>query len=131
MGEEEGKVTAEEALAPQLGTDTIDLMRGRINPARLSNINDIEKLWMSYFMSETLVPKEDGGDAAREFIEKYLNLAMSVGGRRVTQMIQMVAGSKGAASGVELVKKPGWFTRNILKRKWKEEAEEEGKIIVE
>jgi len=119
---------AEASLAPQLGTDMLDLAQGIFDIRRLSNINPLEKVWMSYFL---LAPMERGGRFARNFINNYLNLAVSEGGQRVRQMIQMVAGSKGTPVIGEIVKKPNWFARNITNRKWREKAEEEGKLIVE
>jgi len=119
---------AEEVLAGQIGTDNKDLAMGRIDVRRLTYLNAIEKICIAYFL---MVPKKRGGRFAQGYFSNYLNLAMSEEGRRVNQVIKMVAGSKGTTSGVEFVKSPGWVGRNLTKRDWRKQAEEEGQVVVE
>lgn len=121
--------TAESTLAPQLGTDIIDIMLNKkVDMRRLSKTGPLDKAWIAYFL---LLEDEEGGDFARQFCNNYLNLAVSEDGWRVNKMIQMVAGSKGVPAVGDLMKKPGWVTRNITDKSWKKKADEEGKTIVE
>jgi len=121
--------TAEETLGPQLGTDPKHLsIFHTFDPRILSKLEPTDVLWISYF---SRIPDLEGGEYARDFIADFEKYAVSVEGWRTNKMIQMVAAGKGTTSGVEFLKKPGWFGRNISDRKWKEKAEEEGKVIVE
>ncbi|MHA1829052.1 MAG: hypothetical protein ACTSX6_10455 [Candidatus Heimdallarchaeaceae archaeon] len=124
--EEKEERTAESTLAPQLGTDFIDLMRGRVDVRRLTYLNELEIVWLSYFL---MIPNHRGGRFARRFCENYMNLKMSEGGRRVNQMIQMVAGSRGVPVFRE-VDKRSWVERHLTLRD-EEKAREKGKIAVE
>lgn len=120
--------TAEEALAPQLGSDVSDIQQGKFNMLRLSKIDPIDIIVISHFLQ---VPPERGGNYAKKFFTNYLNLAVSVDGWRTTKIIQAIQGSKGASSVGELMKRPGWLGRNVTQRDWKRRAEEEGKTVVE
>jgi hypothetical protein len=127
--ENKSELTAESHLAPQLGSDTAELVKGKYDMRRLSKLDPLDKIWIAYFLQ---VPVEDGGEYAREFCENYMNLAVSDDGWRVNKMIQMVAGAQGSPTQVgELVKKPGIIGRNITNRNWKQKAEEQGQQIVE
>lgn len=120
--------TAEQTLAPQLGTDIADLVNKKVDMRRLSKLGPIDKVWIAYFL---LLEPEEGGDFAYQFCDNFLNLAVSEDGWRVNKMIQMVAGSKGVGGVGELMKKPSWVGRNITQRSWQKKADEEGKTIVE
>ena len=125
---EKEELTAESHLGPQLGTDTVDLVKGKVDMRRLSKLGPIDKAWLSYF---SMLSDEEGGEFARRFCDNYINYAVSEEGWRTNKMIQMVAGSKGAPSVGELVKRPGVLQRNITDREWKKKAEEQGQTIVE
>jgi len=86
-----------------------------------------EILALSYF---ALIPKAEGGEYARDFIEEYQRRKMSLGGWRANQLIRLVSGSKGVGTE-KIVKKPGIIGRTITNRGWKEKAEREGAVIVE
>jgi len=86
------------------------LVTGKYDMRRLSKLAMLDKVWLSYFL---MVPKKRGGRFWTEFCGNYMNLAVSEDGWRVNKMIQMVAGSKGAPSVGELVKKPGVLQRNM------------------
>ena len=127
--EERKEPTAESTLAPQLGSDIKDLTtQHKVDMRRLSNINPIDKAWISFFL---LVDDEEDGGYFKEFCEQYLNLSVSEEGWRVNKIIQAIASSKGATGVGELMKRPGWLGRNISQRDWKKKADEEGKTIVE
>ena len=126
--EKPSEPTAEGHLAPQFGSDTVDLVKGKYDMRRLSKINELDKIWIAFFR---MVPDMEGGSFTNEFCDNYLNLAVSEEGWRVNKMIQAIAGSKGATSVGELVKRPGLLQRNITQRDWKKKADEEGKTVVE
>ena len=126
--EKPSEPTAEGHLAPQFGSDTVDLVKGKVDMRRLSKINPIDKAWISFFL---LVDEEEDGGYFKEFCEQFLNLSVSEEGWRVNKMIQAIAGSKGATGVGELMKRPGLLQRNITQRDWKKKADEEGKTVVE
>jgi len=126
--EKKPEITAEGSLSPQLGSNTTDLVTGKFDMRRLSKLGTLDKVWLSYFL---MVPKKRGGRYWSMFCDNYMNLAVSDDGWRVNKMIAMVAGSKGAPSVGELVKKPGVLQRNITQRDWKKKADEKGQTIVE
>ena len=92
-----------------------------------TNLNEAEVLALSYFSQ---VPDNMGGKYAKKFIEDYRRHKMSVGGWRANQLIRLVAGSKGVATG-KVVRKPGLIGRAITNRGWKENAQLEGAEIIE
>lgn len=126
--EKKEEITAEGVLAADFGTDQIDIAKGQVDIRRFSKIGPFDKIWIAYFLQ---VPKERGGGFARKFCYHFLNLACSEDGWKTNKAIQLVAGSKGAPSVGELQKKPGWIGRNVTKRDWKKEADEEGRTIAE
>jgi len=126
--EKKEELTAESHLGPQLGSDTTELVKGKVDMRRLSKLGPLDKAWISYFLLKK--PKK-GGRYTNRFCENYMNLAVSEDGWRVNKMIQMVAGSKGAPSVGELQKKPNIVARNVTQRDWEKKAREEGKTIVE
>jgi len=113
---------AEQSLAPQFGTDPQDLAEGRFDIRRLSFINPIEKVWTAYFMQ---IPDEEGGEYARDFVSNYLNLSMSEGGRRATQIINAIGASKGGS--VQTRDERSWTERHLTLRD-EAEARQKGKI---
>ena len=92
-----------------------------------TNLNEAEVLALSYFSQ---VPDNMGGKYAKKFSEDYRRHKMSVGGWRANQLIRLVAGSKGVATG-KVVRKPGLIGRAITNRGWKENAQLEGAEIIE
>ena len=92
-----------------------------------SMLNEAEVLAISYFEQ---VPYLEGGEYARAFCESFRRHKMSLGGWRANQLIRLVAGSKGVASG-GIVRKPGFIGRHITNRGWRENAQLEGDQIIE
>jgi len=72
-GSESAKV-----LVPQYGSDEDWLREGKIDVRRFSHIDEIDPYWCSYFR---LIPKEQGGEWASNFVTEYLNHMYSVDGR--------------------------------------------------
>lgn len=98
------------------------------NDSRQNSIlNEAEVLAISYFEQ---VPTLEGGEYARDFCESFRRHKMSLGGWRANQLIRLVAGSKGVAGG-GAVRRPGFLARNITDRNWRQNAEMEGKEIIE
>ena len=126
--EKEKQLTAEGTLAPQFGSDTTTMVKGKFDIRLLSKIGPLDVIWLGYFMN---LPDEEGGEFARMFCENYLYLSNSEEGWRMNKMNQAIAGSKGATAVGALMKKPGIVARNITDRGWKKRAEEEGKTVVE
>ena len=120
--------TAEGMLAPQFGTDSVDLTRGRFDSRIYAKIGPLDVIWIGFFK---MVPDMEGGEFCKEFCENYLKLTRSEDGWQQNKQIQVIAGSKGAMGVGELMKRPGLLQRNITQRDWKKKAEEEGKTIVE
>lgn len=130
------QITAEVILAPQIGTDTTLLVKGKYDIRRLSKLNPLEKAWLSFFLLEDGPDGKDkdltgGGGYYAEFCDGYMNLSVSEEGWRVNKLIQMVAASKGAPGVGELQRKPNILQRNITDRKWKQNADEQGRTVVE
>ena len=127
MGEKENENALEVIIGPQLASDQLTLSQGKTDIQRLSRISPIEAFVYPAFL---LIPKYRGGGAAEKYVNFKLNLNMSVEGWRARQLVQITAASKGVAT-IDAVTKPGWAGRNITNRKWKEDAEREGKEIIE
>lgn len=126
--EETKEPTAEGMLSPQFGTDPKRLAMGEFDHRIYSKIGDLDVIWLSFF---SMVPDTEGGEFCKEFCENYTLFSRSEDGWQQNKQIQVIAGSKGATSVGELVKKPGFIQRNITQRDWKKKAEEEGKTIIE
>jgi len=111
-----GAITAS-ALAPQLGTDSIDLASGRFDMRRLTVI---EKDQMGIIMYATIRAKKSKTWAL--ILETLLNCNISIGGRGRRDIIRMEQVSHGMPASVEAeIKKPdSWFQRNVTDRNWRE-----------
>ena len=127
MSKQKQEDTIEVILGQQYGSDIDHAGRGRIDPRRFTNINEAEAFCIAYFMN---THDYHGGQWVKKYIENYLNLKMGVNGWRANQGIRVIAGSKGAPT-VDVAKRPGWFSRNVTKRNWKEKAEQEGVEVIE
>lgn len=55
---------------------------------------------------------------------------MSLGGWRANQLIKLVQGSKGVATG-RMVRRPGLVGRVFTNRNWRQNAELEGAEVIE
>lgn len=86
-------ITAE-SLPQQLGSDLELLLQGKVDPRRLSQVDEIERLWLTWFLN---IPKDVGGGYSAQFCLDYLNLSMSLGGKRASQLIEMMLASSGGA----------------------------------
>lgn len=106
-------------LAPQLGTDTVDLAKGRFDMERLSIIPPDKVRFLLY----AKLMAEDS-DVWKTMYDTYLNLMVSVYGRGRRDIIRMESVSKGGPAEVESeIIRPGWIARNTYDKGWKEKQE--------
>ena len=121
-----GSAVVASALAGQLGSDPRVIGKARYDMRRLSVItdNDIPLLIYAEIRSKK-------SSAWGTFLDMFLNLKTSVGGRGRRDIIKMEQVSHGVptdvASELEAIK-PGFVARHTTKRDWKEKAEREGKV---
>jgi len=120
------EIPVEMFVGQELGTTGSIQVLDENDSRQNSLLNEAEVLALSYFSQ---VPDNRGGKYARTFIEDYRRHKMSLGGWRANQLIRLVAGSKGVASG-KIVRKPGIWGR-IRDPKWRENAQLEGAEIIE
>lgn len=106
-----------EKLPAQLGSDFNTLAKGIFDVRRLTHINEIERVWMSYF---DLLDPFEGGDFARAFSNSYANYAMSIGGERAKLLVKMQM----AASGVGGQLKKPEDKRNFIEKHFTKRGQE-------
>lgn len=112
------------ALAPQLGSDPIDLSRARFDMRRLSVIrkSDIGLLLYAKIKSRK-------SRVWKLIYNELLNLNVSVDGRGRRDIIRMEAVSRGGTAAVESeITRPGWAARNLYDRGW-EQRQREGRAL--
>lgn len=113
-----GGQTVAANLSPQFGTEPKFIAAGSWDIRKLTNIEKKQLLSLAYLLQR--------GKKVRfykEFIEEFLNLAPSVGGKRVKEMIQMQQASSGQPPVEPEPQQPGWIGRHITNRNWREESE--------
>jgi hypothetical protein len=102
---------ATEVLAPQLGTDGVDLAEQRINIMRFTRLNPLEILPIMYFQGHT-------NSWIKDRMDDYMNLKMSEEGHERAKLI--VDALKAIGGKMEPPKKRkddrSWTQRNITKR---------------
>jgi hypothetical protein len=110
----------QESLSPQLGTDPVDLMEGRVDMRRLSIIGG-DKMGAVLYAAV----RARSSPTWRTLLDWYLNTTVSVGGRGRRDIIRMEQVSRGGSVNVEselnAAKPESWLQRNVTKRNWKEE----------
>ena len=101
-------------LAPQLGSDAEYLAKGKIDMRKLSIIqpDDIPLLLYAYIKGY-----RKGSKTWQELHDYLLNIFVSVGGRGRKDIIRMEGVSKGGLPPEPEPEQPGWFSRNILRKK--------------
>lgn len=83
-----------EVLVPQMGSDKKDLIEGKIDTRRWSNLYEEDVLWLSWF---SLIPRQYGGEWSKAFCDEYRNHRYSVHGENkklAVNMQQAVTGGK-------------------------------------
>ena len=113
----------EESLAPQLGTDPVDMELGRIDVRRLTIISrdKLPALMYGSIRART-------SPTWKLIMNSFLNYQISIGGRGRRDIIRMEQVSKGGSADVqaeiEAAKPESWVQRNFTKRNWREEEKE-------
>lgn len=118
---ETGASVVASSLAPQLGSDMRDVARGQIDMRRLTVIENKD-------IGVLLYCKIRGRKSRvwEELYESLINLKVSIGGRGRRDIIRMEAVSRGGPAAVESeIQRPGWFSRNVLDRDWRQQQAEE------
>lgn len=94
----DGGTESARILVPQYGSDKEWLEKGKIDYRRFSHLDSIDPYWCSFFR---LLPKEQGGCWAGDFVEEYSNFMYSVDGRHKRLGVDM----QKAVSGKETTPK--------------------------
>lgn len=116
-------------LGTQLGSDQRYIGKGNVQIDRMTVLeDDIDTFCIAF---SELVPREHGGDWLRGFFGKMKNLNVSKAGRGRRDATNVATGSTGAVIAESLMRKPGWFSRNVRDRDWEKEAESEGKHVID
>jgi hypothetical protein len=98
-------------LAPQLGTDGIDLAEQRINEMRFTRLNILEITAIAYF-------RRHENSWIKEYMSDYMNLKMSEEGHERYNVIVEVMKAIGGSTSEKPKKKDerNWHQRNITQR---------------
>ena len=110
---EDASSVSAKILVPQLGTDKAELAKGRVDVRRFSNIDEVEAIWLNWFMQ---IPDAQGGDWARRFCEGHLNLKYSIGGENKKLVVEMQKAISGLSDAPEAPKKKGILERLGLRK---------------
>jgi len=107
-------------LAPQLGSDRNDVVRGKTDMRRLTVIKESELSFLLYAKLRSRKSK-----VWETVYNELLNLKVSVGGRGRRDIIRMEGVSKGGMVSVESeIREPGWLARNVYDREWERKQRE-------
>jgi len=108
-----------ESLAPQLGTDPIEIGAGKVDMRRLTIIGG-DKMGAVLYAAV----RARSSPTWATVLDWYMNVNVSVGGRGRRDIIRMEQVSRGGSVNVEgeleAAKPSSWFQRNLTKRDWKE-----------
>lgn len=108
-------------LAPQLGSDASHLGRGNFDMRKLSVI---EENHIPLLIYSKLRGKKTG--VWGEIYDMFLNLNVSVNGRGRRDIIRMEGVSKGGLPDIQPeLERPGWLSRNVTDRKWRDRMKDE------
>ena len=101
-------------LIPQYGSDDEWLRQGKIDYRRFSHLDSIDPYWCSFFR---LIPKEQGGGWASDFVEEYANWMYSVDGRHKKLGVDMQKAVSGKESQPKEKKKRSLTDRLLGRNK--------------
>ena len=109
-----------ESLAPQLGTDPIEIGAGKVDMRRLTIIGG-DKMGAVLYAAV----RSRSSPTWATILDWYMNVNVSIGGRGRRDIIRMEQVSRGGSVNVEgelaAAKPESWAARNIFKRNWKQE----------
>lgn len=108
---EDANTETARALVPQMGSDDEWLTEGKIDWRRFSHLDDVDPLWIPYFM---LIPKYQGGSYTKQYAELYANLMYSVNGRHKKSVVDMQKAVSGKADTPTQPKKNRSFLDKVL-----------------
>jgi len=115
-----GPAIVASSLAPQLGSDRNDIVRGRTDMRRLTVIKETEVPFLLYAKLRSRKSR-----VWETLYDELLNLKVSIGGRGRRDIIRMEGVSKGGMVSVESeIREPNWFARNIYDRDWERKQRE-------
>ncbi len=112
---EDAQAQATKILAPQLASDSNDLAEGRVDVRRLTRLNKLEIVAISYFSQEA---KLEENTWLAGFLNDYMNLKMSEEGHERSKLIVEALGKLGKESTPQKKKGDdrGWLGRNVTAR---------------
>jgi len=109
-----------ESLAPQLGTDPVDISEGRVDMRRLAII---DRRKVSAVMYAAIRARTS--PTWKAVLDWYLNTTPAIGGRGRRDIIRMEQVSRGGSvdlkDEIDSAKPDSWLERNLTRRNWKEE----------
>lgn len=115
---QDGGSESARVLVPQFGSDREGwLDEGKVDYRRFTHLDDIDPYWCAFFR---LIPKEQGGEWAKDFVEEYANFMYAVEGRHKKLTVDM----QKAVSGKETQpdkKKKRTLTDRLLGRNKEDE----------
>ena len=112
---EDAQAQATKVLAPQLGSDKTLLAEGKIDTRRMTRLNKLEIVALTYFRQEA---KLEENDWLTGFIEDYESYKMSEEGHERAKLIVEALGKLGKESATPPKKGDarGWLGRNVTAR---------------
>lgn len=112
-----------ESLAPQLGTDPIEIGAGKVDMRRLTIIGG-DKMGAVLYAAV----RARSSPTWATVLDWYMNVNVSIGGRGRRDIIRMEQVSRGGSVNVEgelaAAKPESWVQRNVTNRNWKQEEME-------
>ncbi len=112
---ENAATKATEILAPQLGSDKTILAEGKIDTRRMTRLNKLEIVALTYFRQEAYL---EDNEWLKGFIDDYESYKMSEEGHERVNLIVEALGKIGGWSEDSSKTKDerGWLGRNITAR---------------
>ena len=108
-----------ESLAPQLGTDPIEIGAGKVDMRRLTIIGG-DKMGAVLYAAV----RSRSSPTWATVLDWYMNVNVSIGGRGRRDIIRMEQVSRGGSVNVEgelaAAKPESWIQRNVVNRGWKQ-----------
>ncbi len=104
----DASLEAAKMLVPEFGSDDEYALEGRVDVRRFTNINDIDSIWLNWFMN---LPDKYGGGWARKYCDNYMNLRYSIGGEHKKLTIDLQRAIAGSEESEKKDEKKGFLSR--------------------